>query len=243
MLAAPILLALSIPAAGGGPGPIDFAAVPRAIATLPELGSDAPLYGLFLFGVKGETRVWAVLDRPAAGGAYDRLYLDLDADGDLTDAGESFAGEREAEERVVFEIGEYREPGREGVVHAEWTITWAPKRVSYKMLWRGEKRTMGAFGPTPDDYGDFGRSLAEAPILVPGYDLPFQFEHWMSGTLEPGETKDFKVFVGNRGSAKGQFSTVDDKFLPKDEYVLATLIYTDERGREQRYEAKLKERC
>ena len=106
-----------------------------------------------------------------------------------------------------------------------------------------ECRTRGAYGPTPEDYGNFGRTLKAAPILVPGYDLPFQFEHWMSGTLQRGRSKDFKVFVGNRGSAKGQFSTVDDKFLPKREYVLATLIYTDTSGREQRYEAKLEERC
>ena len=243
MLTVPILLASTILTAGGVDGPIDFAAVPRAISKLPELESDTPLYGLFLFGDKGDTPVWAVLDRSASSRVYDRLYLDLDADGNLTDAGESFAGEPSGGERVVFEIGEYREPRRKDVVHKEWTITWASKRVSYRMLWRGEKRTMGAYGPTSKDYGNFGRTLKAAPILVPGYDLPFQFEHWMSGTLTRGKSKSFKVFVGNRGSAKGQFSTVDDKFLPTTEYVLATLIYTDTSGKEQRFQTKLEERC
>src|SRR5262245_12231038 len=74
-------------------GPIDFATVPRAIAKLPKLEAKEPLYGLFLFGPKGETRVWAVLDKSRADApAYDVLHLDLNANGDLTDEGECFKG-------------------------------------------------------------------------------------------------------------------------------------------------------
>ena len=38
-------------------GPIDFAAVPRAIGKQPALLAAKPLYNLFLFGLRGETRV------------------------------------------------------------------------------------------------------------------------------------------------------------------------------------------
>ena len=51
------------------------------------------------------------------------------------------------------------------------------------------------------------------------------------------------VFLGNRGSRRGAFSSTDDKFLPPGEWVLATLIYTDQNGKRQRHAAKLTEKC
>ena len=65
----------------------------------------------------------------------------------------------------------------------------------------------------------------------------------MSGAMQRGVDNDFKVFVGNRGDRRGNFSCVDQKFLPADEHVQATLIYRDRDGHEQRYLAKLRERC
>jgi hypothetical protein len=60
------------PAQAAPSGPIDFAAVPRTIGKLPDFHAAKPLYGLFLFGAKGETRVWAVLDKTRADApAYD----------------------------------------------------------------------------------------------------------------------------------------------------------------------------
>ncbi|MBC8329433.1 MAG: hypothetical protein H8E31_11875 [Planctomycetes bacterium] len=228
-------------------GPIDFAAVPRTLGELPDLVSDAPLYGLFLFGPRGQTRVWAVLDRsdPEAR-VYDTLYLDLDGDGDLREAGERFAGEPAALDspnpRCEFLIEEFRPPGSEAV-HRDFKITWTAKRVSYRMKWRGDEVTMGGYGPDPDSYGSFGDSLGTAPILVPGHDRPFQFQPWMSQLLHRGRDNDFKVFVGNPGSGLGCFSTVDDRFLPPEEFLLATLLYTDRQGKQQRYQTKLTERC
>ncbi|MHC4848464.1 MAG: hypothetical protein ACYTEG_08420, partial [Planctomycetota bacterium] len=59
------------------PRPIDFDKIERRIERLPKL--NKPLYGLFLFG---EKKVWAVLDKSAE--TYDLLYIDRNADGDLT---------------------------------------------------------------------------------------------------------------------------------------------------------------
>ena len=65
-------------------GPIAFTQVPRKIVKPPPLVSSHPLYGLFLFGPKGETRVWAILDATTATSKeHDVLWIDLDADGDL----------------------------------------------------------------------------------------------------------------------------------------------------------------
>jgi len=216
--------------------PIDFAKVDRTIKKLPELKSEKPLYGLFLFGVEGETRVWAVLDAKGTG-PYDLLYLDRNADGDLTAADERFPGEG-----GKFSIGEFEEPGTD-VVHTDFTITWTKESIRYQMRWAGGPVTMGCYGPTRETYVNFGPAPKEAPIFVPGTERPFEFEHWMSGTLKRGETTDFKVFIGNKGDRTGAFTCVDDKFLPAGERVLVQLVCRDAAGKEQRLTAELAERC
>jgi hypothetical protein len=231
-------------------GPIDFSKVPRTIGKLPECKASKPLYGLFLFGAKGETRVWAVLDksRPDAQ-AFDLLYLDLNANGDLTDEGERFQGKVTNvvdEAHSTFTIGRFVQPGtppESPHVHTEFSITWTPNRVSYRMHWNGGPITMGCYGPDAESYGGFTTDPKTAPILVPGHDLPFQFETWCSGELERGRENTFKVFVGNRGSKKGAFSTVDDKFLMPDEFVIATLVYKDQTGKERNVRYELRGRC
>ena len=216
--------------------PIDFKKVDRTIRKLPELKSEKPLYGLFLFGVDGKTRVWAVLDgqQPAS---YDILYLDRNADGDLAGKDERFESKD-----GKFEIGDFKEPGTE-VVHKNFTITWTKESIRYEMKWAGGPVTMGCYGPEPGSYANFGTSPKEAPIFVPGTERPFEFEHWMSGTLKRGETNDFKVFMGNKGDRTGAFTCVDDTFLPAGERVLVQLVCKDAAGKEQRLTAELAERC
>jgi hypothetical protein len=208
---------------------------------------------LFLFGKDGQHRVWAVLDKQAAHHQrYDVLYLDLDANGDLTATGERFAAAPVADadpaalrNAATFVIGQFREPGSEESrpVHKDFTLTWKPASIRFKMLWRGEKVTMGCYGPEGDTYAQFAASPAAAPIFVPGWDRPLQFEHWMSGRLRRGQDNDFKVFLGNRGDRTGAFTCVNDKFLASDEFVEATLLYVDRDGKQQRVLAKLRERC
>src|SRR3954467_8050471 len=69
----------------------DLATIDRRIAKEPEYTSKRPLYGLYGFGPRAATRVWAVLDSSEGGkDDYDVLYFDRDADGDLTELGERF---------------------------------------------------------------------------------------------------------------------------------------------------------
>lgn len=220
--------------------PIDFTAIDRTITKVPKLG-DAPLYGLFLFGTNGEKRVFAILDRRRATDAsgFDLLYLDRDADGDLTEDGERIEVGKKPN---VFEVGDFTDPGT-GAQHTQFTLTWTPASVRFRMLWRGEKVTFGGYGPTRDTYAQFASTPDQAPIYVPGWDRPFEFEHWMSGTLGRGASIDFKVFVGNRGDRRGAFSAVDDKFLPEGEAPFATLLWTDAAGKEQRTRFELPLRC
>jgi hypothetical protein len=234
-------LACALAAVADAPKPIDFAAVPRSLESEPAY-VGAPRYGLFLFGEHADVRVWAALDKSDARRAgYDVLYVDLDADGRLGEDGERFPAQS-AGAREVFAIGSFAQP-RSDRVHEDFELTWTPACVSFKLLWRGEKITMGAYGPERSTYAQFAARLQDAPIFVPGYDRPFEFEHWMSGTLTRGKHNEFKVFVGNRGSVRGAFCTVNDKFLPADEFVLATLVYTGSDGKRKEVQAKLERRC
>jgi hypothetical protein len=130
------------------------------------------------------------------------------------------------------------------VVHKDCKITWTPKiGVRFKMLWRGSKVTFGGYGPAHDTYAAFAATPAKAPVFVPGWDRPFEFERWIADPLRRGQDSDFKVFVGNRGDRVGAFAAVDDKFLPEGEYVVATLHYTDGSGKPAHAQFDLRERC
>src|SRR5687767_12528066 len=60
---------------------VDLSAIDRIIAKEPSLKSK-PAYALLVFGPEAKTRVWLVQDG-------DTLYVDRNADGDLTQAGEA----------------------------------------------------------------------------------------------------------------------------------------------------------
>ena len=219
--------------------PIDFKKVDRTIRKLPDLKAERPLYALFLFGVDGETRVWAVLDKSAKEKeALDVLYLDRNADGDLTGKDERFEGSANG----VFSIGDLAEPGTE-VVHKDFVIQGAKGTFFYQLKWAGGTVLSGPHGPTGEESAPFGPSPREAPIFLLGTERPFDFEHWMSGTLRRGEATDFKVFIGNKGDRRGAFTCVDDKFLAKGERVLVQLVCSDAAGKERRLTAELLERC
>jgi len=232
---------LLLPFVFADPEPIDFTSVPeRPREEAAYLGS--PRYGMFLFGAEGRHAMWAVLDqRDPEGEVYDVLHLDLDADGVLGEEGERFEGVAEGKGRT-FTIGDLRQPGSEAV-HTDFEVTWTPDSVRWRMHWRGGPITWGGYGPKRETYAGFSEDPAEATVYVPGFDRPLEFEHWMSDELVAGESKDFKVFVGARGSVRGAFSCGDDEFLPEGEYLLATLIYRDLDGKTQRFQAKLRERC
>src|SRR5262249_2072812 len=126
------------------PAPIDFAKLERRIAKLPALG-PAPRYGPYLFRVEAPTRARARLGQSdPKRGMYDLLYLDRNANGDLTEPGERFVGKKTRyanEDACEFAIGEFAPQGG-GAAHKDFVITWTQSfGVRFKMLWHGEKTT------------------------------------------------------------------------------------------------------
>jgi hypothetical protein len=62
-------------------GAADLSSIKRVLKKGPHYRSNTPRYCLLVFGLEAETRVWLVLDG-------DRLYIDRNGNGDLTEEGE-----------------------------------------------------------------------------------------------------------------------------------------------------------
>lgn len=93
--------------------PADYGNIDRNLAKQPDYQSKIPRYALLLFGRETPLRVWLVLDG-------ETVYLDRDADGDLTDADERFKNLEACQDveiadpddnttYMITSIGQYRE--------------------------------------------------------------------------------------------------------------------------------------
>lgn len=223
----------------------DLSQVDRRIAKQPAYRARRPLYGLLVLGPAAQARIWMVLDQSdPGGGRYDVLYLDRDADGDLTDPAERLVGRAEAD-GVRFRLPELKDPAT-GAVHTDFSarVSGPSPTVMVSLMWRGRSKMGGGYPQDPNDgYLRFGDTAAAAPVLWANGDGPFQFQRWYGGRLTIGEGDDFKVFVGQRGAGANSFWAFQEHVLPEAEGVQATLLYRDAQDKERRVVCLLKERC
>jgi hypothetical protein len=242
---AALCAALAIAGATRAADTPDLSKVDRHIVKEPAYKARQPLYGLYLLGPQGKTRVWAVLDKSKPDASdYDVLHFDRNADGDLTGRGERIEG-KVAGDSVTFAVGTFTDPHTKQE-HTDLTITvhgGTSARVMLSMKWCGKVEVRGGYAPEPGPYTQFASTPAQAPVLWHGADGPFSFQFWDGKPLTIGGASDVRVFLGHRGHGKNTFCAVPDTFLPKEVPVLATLIYTDSGGKEQRARSELRERC
>jgi hypothetical protein len=244
-----IALALSLLAAGADAPPVDFAKIPRTIAKTPTFTSKKPLYALFLFGEKHDARVWAVLDQGRADKPdYDVLYLDLEGDGDLTQPTNRIVGKEPetrdeatgAEKPYQFEVDRLDVGGQK---HRAFALIAAGPSFSYQLSWEGKRTWYGPYGLDYEHRAKLAESPEKAPILVPGGAGPFQFELSSGEALVRGDADTVQLLIGNVGSERGAFSTTSNDLLPKNDYVVVELVYTDKDNKQKSFLAELRERC
>ncbi|MBI3862845.1 MAG: hypothetical protein HY290_13225 [Planctomycetia bacterium] len=225
--------------------PPDLSKIKRRIAKEPAYTAIEPLYALYVFGPRAATHVWAVLDKSKPDAPhYDVLFFDRNADGDLTAADERIEGKVNGDE-ATFEIGSFTDP-KSKQTHTGLSIRRNEGENSitmFRMNWCDKVSVRGGYAPASGPYTQFAATPAEAPILWPGADGSFSFQFWMLDTLHVGGSEEVRVFLGHRGIGKNTFCAVPDTFLPKDIPVIATLIYRDKEGKEQRARSELRERC
>jgi hypothetical protein len=235
----------------------DLSNVDRAIKKEPAYVAKKPLYGLALFGPKAEKRVWLVLDKSKPDApAYDVLHIDRNADGDLTGPGErvkaagavpsrEVSGEVLNPEASEFNLGDFTDPAT-GAKHSELKVraSGADPTVMLSLRWRGKLKFGGGYPEEAEaGYMKFAVRREDAPVVWVNGDAPFRFQRWYGGKLPVGGTEDFKVFLGQPGRGPSTFAAAQEHFLPPKEFVLATLVYRDTAGKEQRLVCELKERC
>jgi hypothetical protein len=212
----------------------------------PAYISKRPLYGVLVFGPEARTPIWMVLDRsqPAAE-LYDVLYVDLNANGDLTEPAERLAGQVQGTE-VRFLLRDLKDPAT-GAIHTQFTARvsgGADPTVMVSLRWRNRLKMGGGYPQDPEDgYLKFGDATAHAPVMRPDGDGRFRFQRWYSGRLTIGGADDFMVFVGQPGTGANSFWAFQEHFLPESEGVQATLVYRDAEDKERRAMCLLKERC
>jgi hypothetical protein len=239
ILWAGLALGLWMTAAVFADQPPDLAKVDRRIVKEPKYSAKQPLYGLYVFGPRAATRVWAVLDKSAEDvDQYDILYFDLNADGDLTAPDERFTGAGE------FKVGTFTDPAT-GDVHKNLALNRRTDgSVFLKMLWKGEQPITGGYAEDVGPYCQFAASPADAPVLWPGAEGPLGFQRWIfDKQFVIGKEGDARVFLGHPGYGVNTFCAVTQEFLAPEVPVLATLIYNDTEGKERRALHKLRERC
>jgi hypothetical protein len=221
--------------------------VDRAIAKQPDYHSKRPLYGLLVFGPAAQKRIWMVLDQSKPEiDRYDLLYVDLNANGDLTELTERRLGEIDDND-IRFQLPDLKDPVT-GAVHTEFKVrvSGAPTpTVMLSVHWRGRFKMGGGYPQDPGDgsYLKFASAPASAPLMWADGDSPFRFQRWYSGKLPIGGEDDFKVFVGQPGVGASTFWAFQEHFLPEREGVKATLIYRNAQDKELRLTCLLKERC
>jgi hypothetical protein len=223
----------------------DLAQLDRRIAREPHYTARMPLYGLLAFGPRAEKHVWLVLDRSRADAPfYDVLYVNRNADGNLTAPDARLAGTVE-KDSTLFKLPEFRDPAT-GQVHTAFSVRVEGREAPTVMVglkWQGKRRMGGGYPTDASDYMHFAPRPDRAPVLWFQGDGPFRFQPWHSSQLTVGDEDEFRVFIGQVGWGPASFCCFQEHVLPTNEAVSATLIYRDRDGRERRLEFAMKERC
>jgi len=116
--------------------------------------------------------------------------------------------------------------------------------VMLLLNWQGREQMAGGYAEEAGPYTQFAKSMAEAPVLWFDASGQFSFQPWiLERDFAIGDQKDVRVFLGHQGLGRNTFCAVSQDFLPKKVAVLATLIYTDNEGREQQLQNHFLERC
>jgi hypothetical protein len=230
--------------AAGPAAAVDFDKFDRRIAKEPAYQSK-PLYGLALLGRDAKTRVWMVLDG-------ERLYVDKNCNGDLTDDGPPAAIKGGVTEPAAFQKLEVSPDGGRTIYKFDVALRGEPslslgtdhepfsQRVDVTFP---DGRSFGAWGDHLKPLM-FAAAPRDAPILHFGGDLRMGFDvrrpiEWLPGAFT------LSACVGTPGSCPGAWVNLSHGTIPEDVHPKVVLEFPPEKagGPPVRVEFVLGERC
>jgi hypothetical protein len=243
----------------------DLSKVDRSIRSEPKYTSK-PEYCLVVFGPEATERVWLVRDG-------DTLYVDKTGNGDLTESGKKYQGEKDSWS-TTFQAGTIRigkSEHRNLVVRAQQLSKYGPEvtelpvaaaalkrnrdtefmavsaEVEVPGLKGGGDEGRAAYFARIDSEGPllFGASPKEAPILHFGGPLSIRPEA-AKPILFRGVPHDLMLTVGTRGLGAGTFASVAySKLIPDSAYVVVEAEFPGPKADDPPMHAKfeLRERC
>jgi hypothetical protein len=261
----PTLLAVAALLAAPACRAADLAKVERTIAREPAYQTKTPRYCLLVFGLEAKTRVWLVQDG-------DKLYVDRNADGDLTEAGECVAVKDRNDDYLSFEAGDVR---ADGLTHTGLSVTqmkaspesvgndeeWQRIKKANREPWTWSVRITAERGA--DDKRDLPKKLsyvingdgagmllfADRPQDAPVIHLNGLFTlglQDLKGRLIPGEEAMLQIGVGPQGVGPGTFAFVlYPNTIPEDAYPEAEVTFPAKASGAEAIRRKytLKQRC
>jgi hypothetical protein len=159
-----------------------------------------PKYCLLAFGPQAKTRVWLVLDGEV-------IYLDRNANGDLTDDGEGLDARPGQAERRRAKLGVIAPAGRKEV-----------HRILYldaERIWVEVREGLDQYAPL--SYADRPQ---DAPVFH--FDGPLALmanpEDIKQGLRRGGQDNQFRVLLGTRTSAEGVVFVECDQSYPEKRF-------------------------
>lgn len=226
----------------------DLAKVPRTLARPPVFRTPTQRYCLLVFGPSADFRVWLVLDG-------DRLHVDRNGNGDLTEPDEFTTPEKDNTDPASFKPVTLLLPdGRKeelGFALYGWFDYQKGKasdkiQPSVHVWWQG--RWYGSWG---DESGPcvWGTRPENAPVLHVGGPLRMGFEIPAAAALRRKEKGVYELFagVGTPGLGSGAFVHLSyaKGAIPEGFYPVADLEFPSKTpgGPPVRVRAVLKQRC
>ena len=201
---------------------VDLSKLPRTIARAPTWQSKSPRYCLLAFGPTAATRIWLAADG-------DRLFVDRNGNGDLTEAGEVVTAKADDSGFLNFEVGEIREADGK-VRHTNLRVTLFGRdtgagTIAVQVADRGEQ----VAGNDVAGALTFADKPATAPVIH--FNGPLQMALTTATPLQrSAKPVRLNAVVGTPGLGEGTFAAVGGDDLPEDAHPSAAIEFRDAAG-------------
>ncbi len=215
------LVVFSLPASAA-----DLSKVDRRIAKEPTYKTKTPTYCLLVFGAEAETRVWLVLDG-------DQLYVDRNANGDMTEDGEAVAGKDGKFDAVTITAKDGVASGTRVEVQRAGELTFVYCHINTDSWQRAVVDKTGNL--------QFADSRQAAPVIH--FNGPLTIAPRFEQRFDRNAATDLDVMVGTPGLGTGTFARLDNNQVAANLHPVAEIVFPIGGKETEKLRVVLNQRC